>query len=79
MQPIRKLRLEMGYSIAEMAESLGFGKATFQGYDNGTRAAPEGLLDRMKAIQQANAAFMAGIAERVDERLKEDRSDMWVK
>ena len=70
MQTVRQLRLEMGYSIGEMALCLGLSKATFQVYDNGRTPPPEGLLDNMLHQRAKDAAFMAGIPARVDERLK---------
>lgn len=46
---IKSIRLQLRYSISEMAESLGLKKATYQHYDDGSRSTPEAILCAAKA------------------------------
>lgn len=69
---LRALRLEMGYSLGEMAQLLNIHKATYQGYEAGRRAMPAGFINRVREWQQLDLEFMAGIAERVDTQLAAD-------
>lgn len=69
---LKALRLEMKYSIGEMALLLGIPKATYQGYETGRRPMPVDLIDRVKVWRQKDLDFMAGIGESIDAWLKED-------
>jgi transcriptional regulator with XRE-family HTH domain len=66
---LQALRLEMGYSMAEMAELLAVPKATYQGYENGSRSMPPGFINRVREWQQIDLEFMATLPQRVDERV----------
>ena len=66
---LRALRLEMKYSLAEMAQLLGIAKATYQGYESGRRAMPAGFINRVREWQQIDLDFAAGTNGRVDARL----------
>lgn len=72
MQTIRAIRLELGFSIGEMAESLGLQKATYQGYDNGTRKTPDGIYQQAVALQKSVNDFMAEAPQRIDARLNQE-------
>lgn len=72
MQTVKQLRLEMRYSLAEMAEALGISKATFRTYDNGRTSPPEGLLADIMFMKYSNKSFMLTIAKRVDEALEKE-------
>lgn len=67
---LKALRLEMGYSIGEMAQLLGIHKATYQGYETGRRQAPKGLIGRVREWQRRDREFMAGMTGRIDARLE---------
>jgi predicted transcriptional regulator len=62
---LKTLRLDMKYSIGEMAQLLNIPKATYQGYETGRRTMPTGFINRVREWQQLDMEFMAGIAERV--------------
>jgi predicted transcriptional regulator len=67
---LKALRLEMEFSLGEMAALLHIPKGTYQGYETGRRAMPAGFINRIREWQQQDLEFMAGIAARVDERLR---------
>jgi transcriptional regulator with XRE-family HTH domain len=64
---LRSLRLEMGYSMADMAALMGIKKPTYQGYETGRREMPAGFINRAREWQQIDMEFMAGIPVRVDQ------------
>lgn len=55
----RETRLSMGYSIAVMAQLLGIGKSTYQGYDQGTRSVPPEIVTAVKEAQAKEQAFFS--------------------
>ena len=67
---LKALRLEMMFIMGEMAAVLNIPKGTYQGYETGRRPLPAGFINRIREWQQQDQAFMAGIGERVDERLQ---------
>ncbi len=64
---LRRLRLQIGYSIAEMAEDLNLKKATYQCYEDGSRRAPDDIEQKMRATLVMDKAFMDGLPARIDE------------
>lgn len=66
---LRALRVEIGFSIAEMAELQGLKKATYQGYETGRRKMPAGFINSIRDWQQQDLVFMSGVGERVDAQL----------
>lgn len=66
---LKALRLEMRFSIAEMAGIMNVQKSTYQGYESGRRKMPAGFINRVRDWQQQDFEFMAGIAARVDQCL----------
>lgn len=69
---LKALRIEMGYSMRDMAALLAVPKATYQGYENGSRRLPAGFINRVREWQQLDLAFFAGMSERIDEQLLKD-------
>lgn len=69
---LKALRLEMKFSIGEMAGILNVPKATYQGYETGRRSMPAGFINRVRDWQQQDLEFMAGLSTRVDERLQRE-------
>lgn len=67
---IKRIRLKMGYSIAEMAACLGLKKPTYQRYENGTRQAPKNMIDIMRNYHDVDKKFIAGLPKRIDHALK---------
>jgi transcriptional regulator with XRE-family HTH domain len=67
---LRLLRIELRLSMGEMAAILAVPKGTYQGYETGRRPLPAGFINRVREWQQQDLEFMAGIGERVDERLQ---------
>ena len=67
---IESLRHKMGYSIGEMAEILGMGKPTYQGYESGRRAAPDGLIDQMKHHLDIARQHTREMPKRIDAAIK---------
>lgn len=67
---LKELRLEMKFSMGEMAAILNVPKGTYQGYETGRRPVPAGFINRIREWQQQDLVFMAGIASRVDVRLQ---------
>jgi predicted transcriptional regulator len=67
---LRQLRMDMGYSLGEMAELLKVPKATYQCYENGRRTMPPGFINRVREWQQIDLDFFAGLNERVDARVE---------
>jgi len=82
---IESLRHKMGYSIGEMAAILGMEKPTFQGYESGRRAAPDGLIEQMKHHLDIARQHTKEMPKRVDAAIKRlhpngiisDASDGW--
>ena len=82
---IESLRHKMGYSISEMAAILGMEKPTYQGYESGRRAAPDGLIDKMKYHLNIARQHSKEMRKRVDAAIKElhphgiigEASDSW--
>jgi DNA-binding XRE family transcriptional regulator len=72
---LRALRVEMGYSMGEMAQLLSIPKATYQGYETGRRPMPAGFINRIRDWQQIDMEFMAGMNKRIDEHLALDGFD----
>ena len=66
---LKALRLEMKFSIGEMAGILNVPKATYQGYETGRRSMPAGFINRIRDWQQADLEFMAGMTGRIDAHL----------
>lgn len=66
---IKKIRLAMGgYSIAEFAELLGIKcKATYQGYDSGSRKTPPDVLQTAQEAQTRERLWFKNLPKRVDE------------
>jgi transcriptional regulator with XRE-family HTH domain len=58
----RELRLKMGYSIGDMAQILGISKATYQGYDQGTRTPPQEVIKAMDGALERDRNFFARYA-----------------
>ena len=66
---LKALRLELHFSIGEMAAVMGVPKSTYQGYETGRRAIPPGFINRCREYQQQDLQFMAGIGARIDAAL----------
>jgi transcriptional regulator with XRE-family HTH domain len=66
---LKSLRLEMKFSIGEMAGVLNVPKATYQGYETGRRSMPAGFINRVREWQQQDLEFMAGLPARIDAQL----------
>lgn len=71
---LQALRLELKFSIAEMAELKGLKKSTYQGYESGRRSMPEGFVNSIREWRRRDLEFMAGLPARVDERILLDGS-----
>lgn len=69
---LRRLRLEMGYSMRDMALLLKIPKATYQKYEDGSRRMPAGFINRVREWQQLDLEFFAGMTERIEEQLLKD-------
>lgn len=69
---LKALRLEMKFSIGEMAGILNVPKATYQGYETGRRSMPAGFINRVRDWQQQDLEFMAGLPARIDAQLALD-------
>jgi transcriptional regulator with XRE-family HTH domain len=67
---MQKIRLSMHYSIAEFAELLGYPKATYQCYENGTRPLPEGILKIAQDAKNRDVKFFKDLPKRLDKLLK---------
>jgi predicted transcriptional regulator len=74
---LKALRLEMGYSIGDMAQLLNVHRGTYQGYETGRRAMPAGFINRVRDWQQIDLDFMAGMDQRIEQQLLIDGGDMW--
>lgn len=72
---LRALRLEMKFSIGEMAAILNVPKGTYHGYETGRRPMPDGFINRVRDWQQQDLEFMAGLPARVDAQLAVDGFD----
>lgn len=72
---LRSLRVELGYSQRELARLLDIPYATYQGYETGRRQMPAGFINRVREWQQIDLEFMAGLAARVDERVRREFPD----
>lgn len=55
---------------AEFAELLGYKKATYQCYENGTRPLPDEILKNAQAAQKRDVKFFREMPKRVDEALE---------
>jgi hypothetical protein len=78
MSEIKRIRLEMGYSLREMAADVGEkGKpippATYQRWDEGTAQTPDHIIAKARRNQEADRLFMAGIPDSVDANLVNGR------
>jgi len=69
MTQIKKIRLQMKYSIGEFAKLLGILKPTYQGYDSGNSRTPEKLLREAQDAQKRDSRFFKELPLRVDEAL----------
>lgn len=63
---LRQIRIEMGYSIQEMADALGLKKATYQCYEECRRRDPEGLHALMLYLQEIDRRFMAELPGKLE-------------
>ncbi|MEI7815569.1 MAG: helix-turn-helix transcriptional regulator [Desulfuromonadales bacterium] len=66
---LKALRLEIKFSIGEMAAVMGVSKGTYQGYETGRRPMPSGFINRVRDWQQQDMEFMAGLPARIDAQL----------
>jgi hypothetical protein len=66
---LRGLRLEMKYSIGEMAQLLGIPKGTYQGYETGRRPMPAGFINRVREWRQIDLDFFTGMDGRIEQQL----------
>jgi transcriptional regulator with XRE-family HTH domain len=66
---LRKIRLRMGYSVAEFAELLGLLKPTYQGYESGRRPMPATLLKQAQDAEKREKKFFKDLPKRVDKAL----------
>jgi transcriptional regulator with XRE-family HTH domain len=69
---LKALRLEMKFSIGEMAAVMNVPKGTYQGYETGRRSMPAGFINRVREWQQQDLDFMAGLPARIDAQLALD-------
>lgn len=70
---LKALRVEMGYSMRDMAALLAVPKATYQGYENGSRRMPAGFINRVREWQQLDLVFFGvGMDRRIGEYLQAD-------
>ena len=69
---LKALRLEMKFSIGEMAAVMNVPKGTYQGYETGRRPMPAGFINRVWDWQQQDLEFMAGLPARIDAQLALD-------
>lgn len=67
---IRRIRLSMGYSIAEFAELLALPKSTYQCYENHTRPLPEEVLKNILEARERDVKFFKNLPLSVDKALK---------
>lgn len=67
-----KLRLEMRYSFAEMAECLGLKKATYQGYETNRRKPPDSVIRDAIYYRDLGMKFIEELPARVDEYLAQN-------
>lgn len=63
------LRMQMGFSMRDMAAELELHPATYQCYEGGTRKVPRQVVDKALVSARKVAEFMAGIPSRVDANL----------
>ncbi|QEM66721.1 helix-turn-helix transcriptional regulator [Geobacter sp. FeAm09] len=69
---LRKIRLNIGFSIREMAADLNLHPATYQKYEDGSRTLPAEVLKMACELKQKVDEFMAGMPARIDARIEED-------
>jgi transcriptional regulator with XRE-family HTH domain len=69
---LRKIRLEMGFSMRDMACELGLATPTYQGYEEGRRKVPQEVIDRAMHSLQKVREFMATAPARIDERINRE-------
>jgi transcriptional regulator with XRE-family HTH domain len=69
---LKALRLELGYSIREMAALMDVPHSTYQCYESGSRQMPAGFIDRAREWRRIDMDYWAGLPQRVDERIAHD-------
>lgn len=69
---LKEIRLEMGFSIRDMACELGLATPTYQGYEEGRRKVPQEVIDRAMHSLQKVREFMATAPARIDERIQRE-------
>ena len=60
----------MGYSIGDFAQLLGYLKAAYQRYENGTRPLPKDALKNVQDAQKRDVKFFRELPRRVDKELR---------
>src|SRR5689334_21732408 len=69
MQPwkgLKPYREEMGYSMQDMADELAISKATYQGYDNGSRRTPYKVLRAVATARRIDRQFFQKLPASID-------------
>ena len=69
---LKILRMEFGFSFAEMAGVMGLNKATYQGYETNRRPMPVGFVGLVREWRRKDLELTEGIGERVDAQLRLD-------
>ena len=66
---LRKIRIEMRYSIRDFAELIGFGRkhSTYQCYEEGKRSVPHAVIQEAQAAYQRDRIFFTKeMPQRID-------------
>lgn len=69
-QELKSIRLDMGFSIRDMASELGLSAPTYQGYEQGTRKVPQHVVEQAIHSSQKVREFMASAPARIEARIE---------
>lgn len=67
---LRAIRFAIGFSIREMAAELKLKPATYQKYEDGSRALPEEVLMGARETKQKVDDYMTTMPARIDARIE---------
>lgn len=72
---LKKIRRDIGFSMADIALCLGIPKSTYQRYEDGTSSIPSVVARGALELLQINKTFMAEAPARIDARIKAEYPD----
>lgn len=66
---LKQIRKQIGHSISNMATTLAINKATYQGYENGSRATPDEIMQLAQLRLKQSRDYWNGknMTKRMDE------------